>query len=554
MLILGASAPIVFTVALMAGLNWPARRVLPMAWLLTVVIAMALWGTGLRETMAFSVFGLLHALNLLVIIFGAILILNTLRQSGAMAAISGGFRGITADRRIQLVLIGWLFGAFIEGAAGFGTPAALAAPLLVGLGFPPLAAATVALVCNSTPVSFGAVGTPVFGAMSTLTESLGENDPALFQSVLARCIAVPHALVGVFVPLVAVLMLTRFYGPNRSLRDGLGAAPFALFTGVLFAVPYTLAAWWLGPEFPTLLGAMAALPVALIAARRGFLMPKTVWDFAPRDTWDPSWNAATESDEPERPAMSLALAWAPYGLIALLLAITRVKFLGISGVLQGWVIPIHGIFGVEGLDFDFKPAYLPGFIPFILVALLTHWMHRMDRRQMATAWRVSFRQIGGAALALGAGVAMVQVMLKSGQNPAELPGMMTVLAEGVAAVSGRAYLIASPLVGVLGAFISGSHTVSNILFASFQFETALLLGLPAVWIVALQSVGGAVGNMICVNNVVAVCATVGISGVEGRIIRRNAWPCLLYALAAALVVGLVIWAGLDPMPELARGR
>ena len=156
-----AFIPILLTIILLAVGNWPAKRALPIAWALTAVIALAIWKVDVVHVFGFSLFGMGKAFDLLVIIFGAILILNTLKQSGAMETINQGFRGITTDRRIQVIIIGWLFGAFIEGAAGFGTPAALAAPLLVGLGFPPLAAAMSTLILNSTPVSFGAAGTPI---------------------------------------------------------------------------------------------------------------------------------------------------------------------------------------------------------------------------------------------------------------------------------------------------------------------------------------------------------------------------------------------------------
>ena len=173
---------------------------------------------------------------------------------------------------------------------------------------------------------------------------------------------------------------------------------------------------------------------------------------------------------------------------------------------------------------------------------------RMKRARLAAVWDNTARQVSGAAIALVFGVAMVQVMLQSQRNPLALSGMMRVMAEAAAALAGRAYLGVAPLVGVLGAFMTGSNTVSNILFASFQYDTALILGLPVVLMVVLQVVGGAVGNMVCINNIVAVSATVGLEGVEGKIIRRNIAPCLLYSLLVALLVAGLVAAGVDPTP------
>ncbi|MCK5128479.1 MAG: L-lactate permease, partial [Clostridiales bacterium] len=151
-----AVIPILLAVILMAIFNQSAKKALPIAWISVLFIGLFVWKISLSDILAYSVFGMFKAIDLLLIIFGAILILNTLKQSGAMASISQGFYGLSTDRRVQAVIIGWMFGAFIEGAAGFGTPAALAAPLLVGLGFPPLAAAMSTLVFNTSPVAFGA--------------------------------------------------------------------------------------------------------------------------------------------------------------------------------------------------------------------------------------------------------------------------------------------------------------------------------------------------------------------------------------------------------------
>ena len=174
-----AFIPIIVTVVLMVAFNWPAKRALPLAWILACVIAFAVWKMNIHDMAAYTITGFLSAFETLVIIFGAILIMNTLKRSGAMSAINGMFKGVTKDARILAIIIGWVFGAFIEGAAGFGTPAALAAPLLISVGFPPLAAAIVALICNSTPVCYGAVGTPTNTAFATVKDAVaaGGADP-----------------------------------------------------------------------------------------------------------------------------------------------------------------------------------------------------------------------------------------------------------------------------------------------------------------------------------------------------------------------------------------
>ena len=529
-----ALLPILLTIVLMVGLNWPAKRTLPVAWLLAAVLAAVFWRLGLREVMGFSIFGALKSLDVLLIIVGAIFLLNTLRESGSLAAISRGFSGITPDRRIQAIIIGWMFGAFLEGASGFGTPAGLCAPLLVALGFPPLAAAIVALVFNSTPVSFGAVGAPIFGAMSVLPLKGGEAD--VFASQLCRWVAITHIIGTLVIPPLAVCMLTRFFGKNRSLKEGLAAVPFAVFAGVVFLVPYLVTAFTLGPELPSLIGGLIGLPIVIAAARKGFLMPKNVWTF-PEGT-------ASGAPEGERATMPLWKAWLPYGLIAAILVVTRLPQLGLQDVLKSLTLTVRNILGIDGLTYGLRWAFIPGIIPFALVALLVQAASRMDGGRILGIGKVTLTQVSGAAIALVTGVAMVQLMLKSEQNPAGMSGMMTAIAEAAAYLTGRAFIFISPLVGVLGAFMTGSNTVSNILFASFQYRTALAIGIAPLALVVLQVVGGAVGNMVCVNNIVAVSATVGLEGNTGLIIRRNIVPCVIYSVLVALVMIALVATGL----------
>ncbi|MCK5764190.1 MAG: L-lactate permease, partial [Clostridiales bacterium] len=544
-----AFIPILVTIILMVGMNWGAKKALPVSWGIAAIVALSVWKMDFMSVLGFSVFGVLKALDVLIIIFGAILILNTLKQSGAMATINNGFSGITKDKRIQVLIIAWMFEAFIEGAAGFGTPAALAGPLLVGLGFPALAAAMVALVMNSTPVAFGAVGTPIFGAMSTLSSNLEAigADPIAFQMALTQWVAIIHSAVGTFIPLLAVVLMTKFFGKEKSIKAGLQVAPFAIFAGLSFTIPYMFIATVFGPELPSLGGAFIGLGIVVFAAKKGFLMPKEIWDFPPKKEWDDDWNSNSNLGETKESNMSLLKAWIPYALIAIILVITRIPALGLKGILVSQKIVLPNVMGT-GLDYALKWAYLPGTIPFVLVALLTHFIHGMDKESIKTAWKSTFKQISGAAIALFAGIALVQLMLNSGVNGAGLDSMLTEMAKTIADLAGGGYVFVAPFIGVLGAFMSGSNTVSNILFSSLQFETATILHLPQVLIVALQVIGGGIGNMVCINNVVAVAATVGVVGMEGKLIRRNAIPMVIYSFLVAIIVGILIMSGFNPLP------
>ncbi|HPY94010.1 MAG TPA: L-lactate permease [Clostridia bacterium] len=543
-----AFLPILLIIVLMVGLKKSAKVAMPIAWVLAAVIGLTAWKMDFMKVLGFSVFGLLKAVDVLLIIFGAILILNTLKKSGAMSVISNGFNNISKDRRVQAIIIGWMFGAFIEGAAGFGTPAALAAPLLVGLGFPAMAAAMVGLIMNSTPVSFGAVGTPVAMTMSVLSSTLQNLgvDPAVFEKNITLFTAIGHGIVGTFIPLLVICLMTKIYGKNKKFSDGLKAAPFAIFAGLAFTVPYVAIAALFGRDLPSLLGALIGLVIVVMAARKGFLVPKDVWEFPAKSEWNPDWTGG--EIEPNKPSnMSLFKAWLPYVLIAGILVVTRIPQIGLKAWLNTLLINIPNVLG-SGLNYSLPWAYNPGIVPFVLVALLTFALHRLNGHEIKEVLKSTGKQVLGAAIALFAGVAMVQLMLNSSVNGGNLPSMMTAMAKALADLSGRFYVLVAPFIGVLGAFMSGSNTVSNNLFAGLQFEAANILDMPEVLIVALQIMGGAIGNMICVNNVVAVSATVAIDGKEGKLISTNMRPMIIYSIGAIIVIGAFILMGMDPVP------
>jgi lactate permease len=544
-----AFIPIVLIIGLLVGLNWPAKRVMPIAWVVCCILALTIWKMDFTHVAGYSIFGALKGFDVMITIFGAILILNTLKRSGAMASINHGFRGISTDRRIQAIIIAWLFGAFIEGAAGFGTPAALAGPLLVGLGFPPLAAALVALICNSTPVSFGAVGTPTITALSTVESNIigAGYTTEMFRTIYTRFVAYTHGLSGILIPFLAVAMLTWFFGKKRSIKPALEVLPFAIFSGLAFVVPYALIATFIGPELPSLLGALIGLVIVITAAKKGFLVPKTTWDFPEESQWESDWRSEFTEKADDKATMSLAKAWSPYVLIALILVVTRIPQLGLPKILKSLKIVLPNILGIQKLNYELLWAWQPGVIPFILIAIVTIFIHKMSKEAVKTAWRDALKQCSGAAIAMLFGVGLVQLMLNSKVNTIGLESMMTVMAKSLAAVFGNAFPVVSPFIGILGAFISGSNTVSNMLFAPMQFETAKLLNMAPVWILSLQCVGGAIGNMICVNNVVAACATVGVTGVEGKIIRRNMIPLIIYTVIVIVFAGIFMLSGYDPM-------
>ena len=546
-----ALLPIIAVMFFLVVMRWPATRAMPVAYVMTAAFALFLWDVAPVHVAAASIRGVIIAVSLLWIIFGAILLLQTLSESGAAASIRQGFMNVSRDRRVQLIIVAWMFGAFIEGASGFGTPAAVAGPLLLALGFPALAAVMCTLIIQSTPVTFGAVGTPILVGMA---ESLNVPDveAALAQASIPYAefiyqigvfAAIPHAIVGTLIPLIICGMLTRFFGANRSFKDGLSIWKFAIFAGLCFTVPYILVAIFLGPEFPTLLGALIGLGIVVTAARKGFLLSDVApWDFPPREGWEKEWMGTFSGEtKPDEQHMSLARAWMPYVLVAALLVITRLPGLPFKAWLAGVQFTWTGILGTD-LSQGIQPLYLPGTI-FLVVCLITAVIHSMSGAQVKSAFAASGRMLAGPAFALVFAVALVRVFIDSNTNASGLQSMPLELAEFAAAVAGQAWPFFAAMIGALGAFVAGSNTVSDLMFSHFQYGVADRIGVSHLVVLGLQALGGAAGNMITVHNVVAASATVGLVGREGLLIRRTIYPMMYYVVAAGLL-GLLFSYGL----------
>ena len=540
-----AFAPILAAAVMLIGFRWPARYAMPIVYIVAAFFALTLWQVPFVQVAASTVEGLFITFDILFIVFGAILLLNTLEHSGAVQTIRANFVDISTDRRVQVVIIAWLFGAFLEGAAGFGTPAAIAAPLLVALGFPAMAAVVIGLMIQSTPVTFGAVGTPiVIGVTGGLENSqataqldaAGVSFDAYLQMVTAES-AIIHGIVGTLIPLFMVMMMTRFFGENRSWTEGLSIAPFALFGGIAFTIPYTLTGIFLGPEFPSLIGALVGLAIVTYAARRGFLLPEDTWDFPPREDWSEQWlgNMDQRLDTTAEKVMSTWMAWTPYVLLALILVASRI-ITPFTDALQAFSISLPNLFGTE-ITPETAPLYLPGFILIVVVAI-TFFLHRMSGGGLGQAFRESGQTLLGAGFVLVFTVPMVRIYINSDVNALDLASMPVAMGQWVAATAGGVWPLFAPTIGALGAFIAGSNTISNLMFSLFQFSVAQQLAISTAVVVALQAVGAAAGNMIAIHNVVAASATVGLLDREGEVLRRTIIPTLYYVIFAG-ILGLI---------------
>jgi lactate permease len=556
-----AFTPLILAGVLLIGLRMAARTAMPIVFVVTALIGLFAWEMSFNRVLASTFQGLILTVSILWIIFGAIMLLNTLKHSGGIAAIRNGFSGISPDRRVQALIVAWLFGSFIEGASGFGTPAAVAAPLMVALGFPALAAVVVGMMIQSTPVSFGAVGTPIVVGvtggidMNAITEQLEAGGLTWLEyfRLIAAEVAIVHAIVGILMPLIMVVIMVRFFGANRSWKEGLSIAPFALFTGVAFVVPYALAGVLLGPEFPSMIGAMVGLAIVVPAARRGFLLPKDSWDFPERDAWPAGWIGKFEikiDDIAGKTPLSTWMGWLPYVLLAVFLVASR-TIDPLREALNAWTFGWSDILDEAGVSGSIAPLYLPGGI-LLMVVLVTAVLHRMRAGELKAAFSESSRTLLGAGFVLIFTIPMVRILINSGVNAADLVSMPVAMAQFVAYGVGDVYPFFAPAIGALGAFIAGSNTVSNLMLAEFQFNVAQQLSLSTAFMVALQAVGAAAGNMVAIHNVVAASATVGLLGREGETIRKTILPTLYYLIFAGAIalVGFYVLGVSDPLMEV----
>ncbi len=552
-----AALPILVAAILLVGFRLPAKKAMPVVYIVTTLVALYVWEVTFNRVLASTIQGLLITVAVLWIIFGAILLLNTLKHSGAIKVIREGFNNVSPDRRVQVIIIAWLFGSFIEGASGFGTPAAIAAPLMVAIGFPAMAAVMIGMMIQSTPVSFGAVGTPILigvnkgldnEGINTTLQGLGSNWDAYLQIITSE-VAIVHAITGTLIPLFMIMMMTRFFGQNKSWTEGLSILPFAIFGGLAFTIPYALTGVYLGAEFPSLIGALVGLPIVTLAAKKGFLIPKNTWDFAPKEQWPVHWVSKFElklDAMSSKVPMSLTKAWVPYVLVAVILVLTRVSDEA-KAFVKSWVIPFKDILG-EGLGYSIVPLYLPGGI-LVFVVLITYFLHRMEFKEMKEAISESSKVMLGAGFVLLFTIPLVRILINSGINEAGLDSMPVAMANFVAASVGDIYPLFAPMVGALGAFIAGSNTVSNMMLSQFQYGVADALTISTAFMVALQAVGAAAGNMIAIHNVVAASATVGLLDQEGETLRRTVIPTIYYCLVAGILglIGMYTLGLTDPL-------
>lgn len=513
--ILVSILPVVGPLVFLVVFRMSAKKGMTISMILMMILALVVWQVSFDVIFASVIVGIHKSLTIILILLGALTLVNTLKNTSAIKRINQGFESISKDKRILAVIIAFLFGALIEGASGFGTPAAITGPLLVGIGFDPLTAIVLALVADSTPVSFGAVGTPL---------AVGLNDLGLDLNVIASNVTFIDLFSGIFIPLMVVVMFVMMNKEykNKKMKSIAEIIPWTLFVGIVYVSTAYLTSLYIGFEFVSIVSPIFTLLVITISTKYGFLVP-----------------GEKHIKSEEKTDMSLFKAWSPYLVVVFLLLITRVINPLKELLLSIDFLSLNNIFGTS-LSSSFAIFYSPGAV-LLLASVFASLYQNKGLNDVKEAIKGTKKVIIGASLALIPTLIMVTIYTNSQFNGLDLESMPTFFANNLGSIFGDMWLIMSPFLGMLGSFVSGSATVSNLTFGNVQYSIANSVNLDTNIIMAEQVIGAAIGNMICVHNVVAASSVVGLENQEGLIIKKTIIPALIYATLVAIISFIILF-------------
>jgi lactate permease len=499
---------------------WPANLALPLTAAIFYGVMVFYFKQDAILVNAAMIDGILTALTPILIVGGAVLLFKTMEHSGCLDMIRGYLDSVTTNKVGQLMIIGWSFSFLIEGISGFGTPAALAAPLLVGLGFSPIPVVVLCLIMNSAAVSFGAVGMPTWFGLGELNLNSIELARLGFRT------AALHTSASFLIPILALRVVVS----SQEIKKNLIFIYLSIASSV---IPYLLISM-VSVEFPSVVGGFIGFGAAIFFAKHKI-------GLAPQE------NTASET----RPIiLSQAVkAFFPLWGTVLVLLITRVPFLGLKewllattpswnfflggfgelAISSSLVIELKNILGT-GMNWKHAILYVPSVIPFVLISLVTLSLFNVKGRMASAIWHDTWARIHKPGLALlGAMVFVKLIMLGGTESRAAYIGKN--LSDGL----GPYWQFIGVYLGALGAFLSGSNTVSNLVFGPVQDSLAASLDMNRISVLSLQSVGGAMGSMVSINNIVAVCSILGLDRQEGAVLKKTVYPMLVYGVIVSVV-------------------
>ncbi|WP_213818911.1 L-lactate permease [Garciella nitratireducens] len=512
-----ALIPILCILICLGFLKIKAYKATLLSLALAFLLAVTVWKMPIVYAGQAVIEGILTAVwPIIWVIIASIFTYNITVKTGGMSIINKTLSNISPDRRIQVLILAFAFGGFLEAAAGFGTAVAIPASLLAGIGFHPIFAAVICLIANTVPVAFGGIGIPVI----TLAQVTG-----LSLSELSTFVSYQLIVFILVLPFVLVVVLTKSF---KTLKDVFG---ICLVSGISFALLQTIVAVYLGPELAAIAGSLASLVCMIIYVK---IRPiKNIWLF-PQER-DSQEIAVAQNDTKGIDGKQQLVAWSPY--IALFILIMSVNLIPQLKFLHNMASEIQFYFGPDGKPVSFQWITTPGTLMLIsaIIGGLVQGEKGKRVKDLIQTFIATIKQLVPTILVVSSIVAMAKLMGYS--------GMTSIIAVFLASIAGKAYPFISPLIGALGTFVTGSDTSANILFGALQKQTAMEIGANPTWIAAANTVGASAGKMISPQSIAIAASATGLVGKEGKILNATIPYCIGYTILLGieiLVISLVL--------------
>lgn len=518
-----ALIPIAFFFIALAVLRMKGHVAGTITVLLALAVAIFFYQMPVPMALASAGYGFFYGLwPIAWIIIAAVFLYKVTVKTGQFDIIRSSVLSITEDQRLQMLLVGFAFGAFLEGAAGFGAPVAITAALLVGLGFNPLYAAGLCLIANTAPVAFGAMGIPI-----TVAGQVTGLDPFHIGQMAGRQLP----LLSIIVPFWLVAIMDGWRGIKETY-------PAVLVAGVSFAVTQFLTANFIGPELPDITSALVSL-ISLTLFLKVW-KPKNIFRFAGQER-------SGDKAEPSYDFGAVFKAWSPFIILTAMVTVWSLKpfkaMFGKDGLLESWVIKVSVPFldklvtkmppiVAEAKPYDavykFDWFSATGTAIF-LAAIITIFVLRMKPAEALRTFTATLSELKRPIYSIGMVLAFAFVANYSG-----LSATLALLLAG----TGAMFTFFSPFLGWLGVFLTGSDTSSNALFCSLQANTAHQIGVSDTLLVAANTTGGVTGKMISPQSIAVACAAVGLVGKESDLFRFTLKHSLLFAAIVGVITTL----------------
>ncbi|RQR76199.1 MULTISPECIES: lactate permease LctP family transporter [unclassified Burkholderia] len=533
-----AAIPIIFFFVALAALRMKGHVAAAITLLLALGVAILAYGMPVPQALAAAGFGFAYGLwPIAWIIVAAVFLYKIVVKTGQFEIIRASVLSITDDQRLQMLLIGFSFGAFLEGAAGFGAPVAITAALLVGLGFKPLHAAGLCLIANTAPVAFGAMGIPIIVA-----GQVTGIDAFHIGAMAGRQLP----LLSLAVPFWLVFMMDGLRGVRQTW-------PAALVAGGSFAITQYFTSNHIGPELPDITSSLVSL--VSLAAFLKVWQPGSAKQTAgglvasgggaALAGFGAGGNGAGASRQASPYSLAQTVrAWSPFLILTAVVTVWSIApfkaLFAAHGVLASTVLKFH-VAGLDQLVVKTAPiAAMPKALDAVLkldlvsavgsailvTALISMALLRMKPRDALVTFGETLKELTRPILSIGLVLAFAFV--------ANYSGMSSTLALMLAA-TGAAFPFFSPFLGWLGVFLTGSDTSSNALFCSLQQATAHQLGVPETLAVAANTTGGVTAKMISPQSIAVACAATGLVGKESELFRFTVRHSLLFAVIVGLI-------------------